>query len=660
MNYPSRTYKISKLNSRTSVNVTSMKNSDAILPLLKSTQPFQILPETLQLSIVDRFNEHRFSKDTLVYRQNITDMDGVDLILEGEYETFFLDVSDNKRLVEIHHKPYCFGGISVLLNRTKALKSVIAKKGTIIYRLPRKDFIELCNANEEFFHFFTNSFGKRMLDEEFSHFVKSPASFEESYFAADQLYSRKIEHITYKDIVSCTPDTPIFEAAQTMAKHKVSCIFIKKGEHILGYATDITLRDNVVAQQIPATQSIAQVMDNPIVSISDQAYLYEAVLMMFRTKSRYLLVEKAGNYIGFLSRNRLLSEQGQSPLVFIQSVKLAETLDELREKWNNVPEIIHQLLGRGVNAEIANQVITTVADSIALKVIEKVIGEMGEPPAKFVFMVTGSEGRKEQTLMTDQDNAIIYEDKANEQRELVRAYFLNFASRVSDHLNTIGFSYCTGGYMASNPEWTHSLSHWKKNYKKWIEESIPENAIKFSTFFDCRRLYGDQGIIDQLKEFLNIELQKPNERFFTFIAKNALQYEPPLTFFKAIKTQTIGSSEVFNIKKAMTPIVDLVRVYALKNRIYEENTGGRLKQLLELGIFTQEQYEELHQSYYYLMSIRLKNQANQIRIAKLAPNNYVPIDSLTNIEKATIKEIFKTINNFQLGIKLKFTSNLFG
>ncbi|MFA4980267.1 MAG: cyclic nucleotide-binding domain-containing protein, partial [Sphingobacterium sp.] len=159
-----------------------MKNPESILSLLKSTQPFQVLPETLQLSIIDIFYEHRFSKDTLVYRQNITDMEGVDLILEGEYETFFLDDLDNKRLVEIHRQPYCFGGISVLLNRTKALKSVIAKKGTIIYRLPRKNFIELCNANEEFFHFFTNSFGKRMLDEEFSHFVKSPASFEESYF----------------------------------------------------------------------------------------------------------------------------------------------------------------------------------------------------------------------------------------------------------------------------------------------------------------------------------------------------------------------------------------------------------------------------------------------------------------------------------------------
>lgn len=635
-----------------------MNNSEVILSLLKTTQPFQLLPDSVQKSLVDLMTKYTFTKEELLYRQNVTDIEGIDLIYKGEYETFFLDTSENKHSIEIHHHPYCFGGISILLNRKKALKSVMVKKGTTIYRLPRKDFIELCHVNEDFFHFFTNSFGRKMLEEDFSHFVKSPAPFEESYYAADQLYSRKIDNIIYKDIISVPYHTPIFEVAQKMSRHKISCIFITEKEEIIGYATDITLRDNVLGKQIEATQPIGSVMDNPIVSISHQAFLYEAVLMMFRTKTKYLLVEKEGKYVGFLSRNRLLSEQGQSPLVFIQSVKLAESIDELGDKWNNVPKIINQLLERGVHAEIANQVITTIADTISIKVIEKVIQEIGEPPAKFVFMVTGSEGRKEQTLKTDQDNAIIYEDKANEHRELVRSYFLTFAKKVSDYLNKIGFVYCTGEFMASNPKWTHSLSHWKNNYKNWIEDTMPENAIKFSTFFDCRRLYGDQEIIDELKLFLNIELQKPNERFFSFIAKNALQYQPPLTFFNAIKTQTIGTAEFLNIKKAMTPIVDLVRVYALKNRIYEENTGERLKKLVKLGIFNQTQYEELYQSYYYMMALRLKNQTNEILNSKSEPSNYIRIDSLTKIEKATLKEIFKTISNFQLGIKFKFTSSL--
>ncbi|MFZ4861415.1 DUF294 nucleotidyltransferase-like domain-containing protein [Sphingobacterium sp. Mn56C] len=626
--------------------------------LLRKTKPFDLLPESVLQSLTDVLIQVTYPRDTLAYRQGVTELQGVDIIAKGEYETFFFDTSENRRSVEIHQEGYCFGGISVLLNRTKALKSVMAKKGTVIYKLPSKDFIELCNSYEDFFHYYTMDFGTRMLDEEFSHFVKTPASFEQSYIAAEQLYSRKIDGIVYKDIVSCPAETPIFEAAQHMAAQKVSCLFVTDDSGIIGYATDITLRDNVIAKQVDPKAAIRLVMDNPIVSISHQAYLYEAVLMMFRTKTRYLLVEKDGKYVGFLSRNRLLAEQAQSPLVFIQSVKLAESIGELQQKWKYVPDIINQLLGRGVHGKIANQVITTIADTIAVKVIEKVIRELGPPPAKFVFMVTGSEGRKEQTLKTDQDNAIIYEDKANEQRELVRAYFLKFATQVSDQLNAIGIVYCTGGYMASNPNWTHSLSHWKRNYKNWIDETVPENAIKFSTFFDCRMLYGDAAIIHELKAFLQQELQKPNERFFAFIAKNALQYEPPLTFFNTIKTQTIGKTEVFNIKNAMTPIVDLVRAYALKNTIFEENTGERLRKLMELAVFTEAQYEELYQSYYYLMALRLKSQANQIIGEKVEPDNMIRIDSLTKIEKATLKEIFKTIHNFQLGIKQRFTREI--
>lgn len=631
-----------------------------LIPLLQRTPPFSLLSESVLSEVAESMQKKIFPKETLAYRQEVTELQGVDIIMEGEYQTFFFDASQNKRCIEIHHSPYCFGGISVVLNRVRALKSVMVKKGTVVYTLPKNEFMELCNANEEFFHYFTSDFGKKMLDEEFAHFVKTPASFEESYFAADQLYSRKIESIAYKDIVSCSENTPIFEAARIMAQNKVSCLFIRSeaDQHIVGYATDITLRDNVIARCVDPQKPVSEVMDNPIVSISNDAYLYEAVLMMFKTKTRYLLVEKDGEMVGFLSRNRLLSEQAQSPLVFIQSVKQAGNTAELRKKWLQVPDMINQLLGRGVHGEIASQIITTIADTITIKVIENVIRQIGKPPARFVFMVTGSEGRKEQTLSTDQDNGIIYEDKANEHREMVREYFLDFAKRVSDDLNTIGFVYCKGEFMASNPKWTHSLSHWKRNYEEWINETVPENAMKFSTLFDCRYIYGEEAIIAELKDFIQEQLRVPNERFFSFIAKNALQYEAPLTFFKRIKTQTIGKAEVFDIKTAMSPIVDLLRVYALKHTIDSENTGERMKKLYEAGVFSKEQYQELHHSYYYLMALRLKNQVYQINIEKKMPDNYIEISRLTKIERVTLTEIFKTISNFQQGIRMKFTGSL--
>ncbi len=626
---------------------------------LQTIIPFNQLPLDVLQSVADQLQEVSYKKDTVIYQQESTKLKGVDIIVKGEYESFFYDSTQNKRLVEHHTEGFCYGGVSILLNRRQSMRTVIAKKGTLVYFLHRKDFRALCKAYEDFFLYFTAEFGKRMQNEEFVHFFKRPASFEESYLAADQVYSRKIESVEYRPIVQCTESTPIYKVAASMATNKVSCLFVTdEQKQIKGYVTDITLRDKVIAQQRNAADPVGDVMDNPIVSIDIEAYVYEAVLMMFSTKTRYLLVEKEGEYVGFLSRNKLLSEQAQSPLVFIQSVKSAMSDDELKRKWDSVPHFVNQLLERGVNAQIANQVISTIADTIAQKVIESVIETVGEPPAKFVFMVLGSEGRKEQTFKTDQDNAIIYEDKANEHREEVRAYFLEFAEQVSGRLNAIGIAYCTGGFMAQNPKWTHSLSHWKRNYLNWMAESLPETVINFSTFFDCRFVYGDAGIMDELHAFLNEELQKPMDKLFHNMAVNALQYEPPLTFFNTIRTFTKNKREVFDIKKAMTPIVDLVRVYALKHRVFEVNTGERMKALRQLEVFSETAYHELSQSYYFLMSMRLKKQAVQIIYDKTSPDNYIDLSSLTKIERVTLKEIFKVIGNFQSKIKMDFTNSI--
>lgn len=626
---------------------------------LKTVKPFNLLPEDVLAGIADLLEVVKYNKDSIIYEQEVTKMKGVDLIVKGEYETFFYDSSQTKRSIEKYHGGDCFGGISVLLNRKRSVKTVLVKKGTVVYFLPRKEFRTLCKAYDEFFRYFTGEFGKRMLDEDFAHFYKRPGAFEDSFIASDQFYSRKIESLEYREIVDCKNSTPIFEAAKIMAQNKTSCLFIRdETEKIIGFVTDITLRDKVIAERQDPLNSVESVMDNPIVSINEQAYVYEAVLMMFQTKTRYILIEKEGQCVGSISRNKLLSELAQSPLVFIQSVKQSVSVQELKRKWERVPVIVAQLIARGVQSEIVNQVITTIADTIAVKVIENTIAEIGKPPAKFVFMVLGSEGRKEQTLKTDQDNAIIYEDKANEQRELVREYFLHFAELVSERLDHIGFSFCIGDLMAKNPKWTHSLSHWKRNYISWLADSAPENAVNFSTFFDCRYIYGEKCIMDELHDFLDKELQKPLAPFFYVLAKNALQYQPPLTFFRNIRTQTVGKLEVFDIKTAMTPIVDLVRVYALKYRIFKVNTGERLKALKEAEVFSETAFHELSQSYYFLMGMRLKSQASQIIYDKSLPDNYISIAKITKIEQVTLIEIFKTIENFQAKIKLEFTNTL--
>jgi CBS domain-containing protein len=478
----------------------------------------------------------------------------------------------------------------------------------------------------------------------------------EAIIGIDDFYTKKLKKLALREIRKCPAHMPIFEVAKVMAHDKISCVFIVDacGE-LIGFVSDITLRDEVIAKQSSLDSPIVAVMDPTIISISREAYVYEALLLMFQTKTRYLLVEHEGQFVGMISRNKILSEPSHSPFVFIQSVKQAVTKEELQKKWKKVPAIVFQLIQRGVRAELINQIISTVADTIILRVIENVLKEKGAAPARFVFIILGSEGRMEQTLKTDQDNAIIYEDKANEQREMVREFFLDFAKEVSLRLDYIGFAFCTGGYMAQNPIWTHSLSHWKKSYARWFTASSPETVMNYAIFFDCRPIYGDFSLLDQLRAFMAEQMENPLERFFFNMAQNALQFDPQLTWLNNIRTFKIDNEDVFDIKKAMSPMVEAIRIYALKEKIFQTNTGRRLQALTERNVFDKESAAELYQAYYYLMALRLEKQAERIIQEQKAPQNYIPIRSLTKVQEATLKEIFKVIKDLQLKIKIEFT-----
>ncbi|MDP2042547.1 MAG: DUF294 nucleotidyltransferase-like domain-containing protein [Algoriphagus sp.] len=478
-------------------------------------------------------------------------------------------------------------------------------------------------------------------------------------FISDQFYSKNVRDLHPRHLRMARHSDPVYECAAMMASEKVSCLFIGNSpQEIVGYITDITLRDRLLAAQLPSDIPVSQIMEYDMVSIHPDASLVEALILMFQTKSRYLLVREGDEFTGWISRTKILTEQSQGPFMFIQSVKEARQIPELREKWARMPEIIHLLNTRGMKAGLINQIITTVADTITQRVIERVIKIIGPAPAKFVFIVLGSKGRGELTLKTDQDNAIIYEDKANEHREEVRAYFLDFATRVSTALDQIGIVFCEGDLMAMNPKWTHSLSHWKRNYDAWISDASQETAMNYATFFDCRAIYGAFPLLEELKEYMGNLLEKAPERFFINLGHNALQYEPPLTFFRKIKAEEIDGEKQLNLKQIMRPIVDLARVYALKHRIFDTNTTKRIDGLKEKGVFSAKEALELSHAFDYLMSLRLENQTLSILDQNRKPKNFLKIKALTKVQQVTLIEIFKVIEEFQARIKLSFTRSL--
>jgi CBS domain-containing protein len=282
------------------------------------------------------------------------------------------------------------------------------------------------------------------------------------------------------------------------------------------------------------------------------------------------------------------------------------------------------------------------------------LDEMGPPPVPFVFMIMGSEGRQEQTLKTDQDNAIVYQDPNPTAAEAVGRYFLTFGEMACNLLNEAGYDFCSGNVMAKNPQWCQPLSQWQTYFSDWIHAAEAEDLLQASIFFDFRRGFGDESLIDQLRKHLFASLTGWSG-FFRHMTENALNFKPPLGFFRNFVVESKGRHRnAFDVKSAMTPIVDFARVYALKNNIEETNTLERLDQLRIRKIISLQEYEELEKAYSFLMQLRFVRQITAIMDDNSKPDNYINPKKLTRIEQTMLKEIFKRVEKFQVKMNFDF------
>jgi CBS domain-containing protein len=404
-------------------------------------------------------------------------------------------------------------------------------------------------------------------------------------------------------------------------------------------------------------RSVSFIMSSPIQAISEQALLYEAHLAMIAKDIRHLAIENSESQIvGIISRRDLLLAQAQSPSFTIFEIATASKVKDVFEKHKKLPNIINGFLESGATVKNITRYITTFSDTILNKLVEFALDELGPAPCRFAFMIMGSEGRREQTLKTDQDNAIIFEDISDKTIiEQVQKYFLNFGEKVCGWLDKSGFEYCRGEIMAKNPKWCQPLSVWKKYFSAWIFTAAPEDLLESSIFFDFRGGYGDMELINALKNFLNDSLIGW-AGFFRHLTENALYYKPPLGFFGNILVESKGKyRDTFDIKAAMMPVIDFARIYSLKHHVEETNTQERLFKLHLLKVLTWEEYNELEQAYSFLMQLRFRHQVKMASHEKVPPDNFVNLKKLSRIEQTMLKEIFKRIDKFQSKLNIDFT-----
>ncbi|MDP5172214.1 MAG: DUF294 nucleotidyltransferase-like domain-containing protein [Bacteroidia bacterium] len=630
------------------------------LDFLQTVTPFHLLPKDTLLSLSEVILPREIPAGTIIYHQNQSQLKELSLIVSGEVEKYIEDEQGRRSNQELFGPGGSFGAMSMLLNNRKAIRSVIAVTDVLLYQIPQAEFERLCRENEDFYNFFSAEFGRRMLRSGYASMLTAKPDATSGFQRSDLAFTLSVRELSDQQVHMVRPDQSIREVALSMSNFHHDYALIMKGEDPIGIVTDEDLRSKVIAEGRSYDLPIREIMSRPVRAISPDARAFEAILLMFRHHVHHLAVRDGDGFFGVVRLDRLLHGQGTSPFLFLHQIGQAASNEELKKRWKKAPAIIEDLIERGAKPEIVNQIVSSISDVIAINIVERSVRVLGTPPAPFVFMALGSEGRREQTLSTDQDNAIIYEDVEPERREHVRDYFLRLGERVSDDLNMVGFEYCSGGLMAKNPKWNHSLSHWKSRYTTWVQEPTPNNVMIGSTFFDCRAIYGSAALWEDLRGHILGLLTHNSQGFLGQLARAALINKPPLTFFGNLLFEDLeDKKKVLNIKRAMQTISDFARINALKHGLIVTNTGERLLELRKKEVLQEDEYRELHQSFYFMMRLRLTHQAGQMA-ATISPDNFLSNEEVSRIEKVTLKQIFRLIETYQKRIGLVYGGTMMG
>jgi CBS domain-containing protein len=544
--------------------------------------------------------------------------------------------------------------MSILLNDGVAIRTLKVLENSVFLSLDANIFLKTCAELEEFKAYFTNAFGKLMLNKSYAGIIARQIKDKEFNLP---FFNQPISAIFRPNIVTCPHDATIREAAEKMAKNGSGSIFIKdENGKVDAIITDADLIKSTLSKGLDVGHPAASIVSSPVVAVPADSQVFEAFITMMGEDKKHLAVSsKAHDIIGTISDKDLIAAQAHSTYLLIKTVKSAKNINQLENMHSKMALMLLDPIRNGANPEYITRLITTFSDAILDKIIEFSIAKLGSPPCKFAFMIMGSEGREEQTLISDQDNGIIYEDLENDKDKAhASAYFGELAELVCNQLNIAGYKFCDGEYMAKNPKWCQPLLNWKKYFHNWIYQGTHEDLLNSSIFFDFRGVWGDLELTDQLKSFLLDAIEK-RAGFLRHLAENALHFKPPIGLFGKLVVESKGEhKDALNIKWAMQPIVDLARVYSLKHGIVQTNTLTRLFRLYTKHIFTNNQYIDLVQTYNYLMHLRFLRQITTIIDEEKPPDNYINPNNFSYLDQAMLKEVFKKTEQFQKNLKAEF------
>lgn len=465
--------------------------------------------------------------------------------------------------------------------------------------------------------------------------------------------------------VTVRPTARIREAAIEMTTHNVGSVVVTdRGGRPVGIITDQDLRGKVATGKRSPDDLVTTIMRGPVHCVGPNVTMADVQIEMVRKGVNHLVQTEDGGdqspVVGVLSKHDLLVIQGNNPAVLIREIQRARDAAYLKTLRRRAEKLLATYLEREVSIGFITTIMTRINDEIIRKCMKLGLARMqadgrGNPPALFDWLALGSQGRGEQLLRTDQDNALIFEDVPPGRYPAVKAYFLQLAEYVTTALNTVGFSYCKGDMMASNPKWCLSVSAWRDQFSSWMTATTSESMLHTSIFFDYRGVWGDGSLPAKLTEHVFAELESHGTRFLATLALAAVTNPSPLTFFRNFVVERGGEHKhQFDLKsRAMRPLTDAARVLMLERRqAKENNTFRRFELLAELEPQNAELYQAAAQSYEVLIRLRAT-----MGLRRKDSGRFLKPTELTRIQRLLLRNSFEPVKEIQSLLEMRFQLN---
>lgn len=622
------------------------------IDFLKKVPPFQFLGDDDLRAVATSLSMEFYPKGTVILKQDGPPSEALRIIKKGGVKVSMVTEDGKDVVIDYRGEGETFGFLS-LVGRDRVRSNVTAVEDTICYLLGKDMLKKLMDSHLSFTEYFLKFHITRYIDRTY----KEMRDRSLYYGGSDRLlFTTRVGDVAEKAVVTAPADMPIQEAAGIMAEKKISSLVIVDDSSLpVGIVTDRDLRERVVARGRDVNDPVRTIMSTSLIRVNASDYCFEAVLKMLRYNIHHVLVIREGRLAGVITNHDLMMLQGSSPLSITKDIDNQQTIEGLVAASRRTNKIVKLLLKEGARAGNIMKIITEINDRLVRKIMEITEKKCGRPPLPFCWIVFGSEGRKEQTFKTDQDNAIIYADpKTPYEEEAAKEYFARFAALANDALVQCGFPPCPGGYMASNPKWRQPFSTWKRYFADWIYAPT-EEAMLFSVIvFDFRPVYGDFDLAEGLRRFLTSTAAEQGI-FLKGMANMAISIRPPLGFFGGFVVEKDGEHKnELNLKfRCLAPLVNIVRLFSLEAGVPETSTHERIEALKEKHKIASEHGDDILGAFEFISFLRIHHQMEQIDAGK-EPDNFINPDTLTNLEKKTLKEVSHLISRIQDAITRQY------